>query len=346
MPRATGDSTQSPSSTLLTVDVHPGLELLAIMAYLGQRYPTPLDSKYKSDVWTYFKRFRNHPALDSVRSAPLYPDFTEIGLALGDPTRPSAGLPDSSGWYATHGRGRMTAILKSAARFAKDTRFDAFRRAHAADYVAWSTQVKAALAKSNALATVERFYRDPNGAAPPARVRLYLEPLNNWGAHQIDIGHASGAPADRIVRFQFGPDGASPLPDSPLSFDLDGRGIATVWHEVGHDFIRSLMSEYEQQISALSRLYESTDVNLRRQNVTTWRYAFEENVIRAVVAVVIGTARGQKERDAEVKAQVARGFVFVPALADLLQREYVGHRDTYPTFERFAPRMLEILAKQ
>jgi Domain of unknown function (DUF4932) len=304
----------------------------------------PSSSKYKSDVWAHFKAFRNHPALDSVKAGPLYPDFTELGLLLrGSPVH-AVTLPDTSHWFETYRRSRISAILRGAVQFAKDTRYAAFRRAHATEYAQWTSSLKAELIKNDVLGRVERFYRAPAGAGVGAEVRLYLEPLNNWGAHQIDPVRLEGAPADGIVRFQFGPDGEAALPDSPLAFSMDKRQIATVWHEAGHAFVRPLMNEQAARIATLSRLFDSTNVNLKRQEVKTWTYAFEENLVRSVVAVMIGAERGQKAMDAEVMSQVGGGFGLVPVMAELLQREYVTNRDAYPSLERFGARLLEVMA--
>ena len=342
---AVADTTVAmPPATVLSVDVNSGMELLAIMAYISRRYPSPLDSKYKSDVWAHFKRFRNHPALDSVKSGQLYPDHTELGLLLRGFPMISATVPDTSNWYETYSRGRVAAILRGAAQFAKDTRFADFRRAHAADYTSWTSHIKSELTTNNVLGRVEQFYRPPTAVGAGAEVRLYLEPLNNWGAHQIDPVRLEGAPSDGIVRFQFGPDGNAPLPDSPLAFTMGPSDIGTVWHEAGHAFVRPFMTAHATRIAALSRLLDSTNVSLKRQNVTTWTYAFEENLVRAVVAVLIGAARGQPAMDAEVKSQVGGGFVLVPVMAELLQKEYVPQRATYPALEQFAPRLLEALS--
>jgi hypothetical protein len=345
-PRATVfDTTRAVSTaTVLTVEVHPGMELLAIMAYISQRYPSPLDSKYKSDVWAHFKEFRNHPALDSVKAGPLYPDHTELGLLLRGFPALSVAIPDTSQWFATYTRARMSAILRGAVQFSKDARFVAFRRDHSADYEAWTSHIKAELTKNNVLGRVEQFYRAPTAIGTGAEVRLYLEPLNNWGAHQIDPVRLEGAPGDGIVRFQFGPDGNAPLPDSPLAFTMGAREIATVWHEAGHAFVRPLMTEHAARIAALSRLFDSTNTNLKRQNVTTWPYAFEENLVRSVVAVMIGAARGQPAMDAEIRSQVGGGFVLVPVMAEVLQREYAAQRERYPSLEQFGARLLEVLA--
>ena len=97
----------------------------------------------------------------------------------------AATVPDTSHWYGTYGRGRVTAILRGAAQFATDTRFADFRRAHAADCTSWTSHIKTELTKNNVLSRVEQFYRAPTAVGAGAEVRLYLEPSNNWGAHQL-----------------------------------------------------------------------------------------------------------------------------------------------------------------
>ena len=122
----------------LRVDVNPGMELIAIMAWLAQRYPSPPDSRFKAAVWKHFARYQEHSALAAIRPAQLTPDFTETGLWLVGFPRPVVTLPDSSIWYTVLGRSRVEAILTGAVHFARDAHFAEFRRAHQAEYQAWS----------------------------------------------------------------------------------------------------------------------------------------------------------------------------------------------------------------
>ena len=69
------------------------------------------------------------------------------------------------------------------------------------------------------------------------------------------------------------------------------------------------------------------------QGILTWSYAFEENPVRSVVAVLIGSRRGEVTMRYEVREQADSGFVWVPRLTDLLHQEYLTHRDTYPTLD-------------
>ena len=344
--RAVHPAAPTPAATSaradLVVDVHPGMELIAIMAYLAQNYPSPMDSKYKSDVWAWFARYRTHPTLAAFKAGQLFPDITELGLLNERAGAPFA-LPDSSSWFNSLGRERAHTMLRGAGDFAVASRFSEFRRAHAPMYRAWSSRVEAELQRSGALDSVRAFYQSASNQTV-APVRLYLEPLNNWGAHQIDVSRSLGRAADQVVRFQFGPSDDASLPDSPLTFAMSPGKVAIVWHEAGHAYVRSLMTQRASQIASLDRLFDANDENLKRQNIRTWSYAFEENLVRSVVAVLIGTSRGPDEMERETVRQAGDGFSLVPRIAALLQREYCGHRDRYPTLNDFAPRLLDVLA--
>lgn len=333
------------ADTGLVIEVNAGMELLQVMGWLAQRYPTPPDSRYKTAAWAHFGRFRDDAALAPLRTGPLYSDFTELGLWLTRFPRPVVCLPDSSSYYPLMGRARVAALLQGAARFAATSQFDAFRRRHRADHAAWVARVRADMQQRGVLTTVERFYRGPvTTGRPGAAVHVYLEPLNGWGAHMIDLPTVTGRAPDGVVRFQFGPEMENSLPSSPSNFAMSETLTALVWHEAGHAFLRPLVAAHAASIDALGRLFDAENGALARQGVTTWRYAFEENVVRSVVAVLIGAARGPAAMDAETKRQASAGFVWVPLLADVIQREYLPNRSAFPTFDGFSGRLLQALA--
>ena len=327
----------------LSVEVNRGMELLAIMAWIAQRYPTPPDSPYKSDVWAHFSRFRTHRSLVAFRAGKMFPDFTETGLWLTGIKSLTVSMPDSSQWYTTFGRERVTMLLHGAAVFARDSHFEQFHRAHQAAYAAWARSVQVGLERDSTLNTVEGFFHVARTQENGARVRLYLEPLNGWGAHFIIPAGRADISADGIVRFQFGPESDQRLPSSPVSFTVTDNLTATVWHEAGHGFVAPMMRANAARITALSRLFDSSNTSLVRQSITTWSYAFEENLVRSVVAVLIGSRRGPVAMRDDVREQADNGFVWVPRLTDLLQQEYLTRRDTYPTLDSFSDRILTML---
>jgi hypothetical protein len=116
-----------------------------------------------------------------------------------------------------------------------------------------------------------------------------------------------------------------------------------VWHEAGHAFTSPIVRARATRIAELHRLFDSTNSALVRQHISTWQYAFEENVVRAVVATLIGARRGREAMQAEVREQAENGFVWVPRIAALMQQENVPNRTRYPSLESFADRILDML---
>ena len=79
------------------------------------------------------------------------------------------------------------------------------------------------------------------------------------------------------------------------------------------------------------------------QGILTWSYALEENLVRSVVAVLMGSRRGDVTMHDEVREQADNGFVWVPRRSDLLHQEYLTHRDTYPTLDSCSGRIFTML---
>ena len=326
---------QDPAPSMaLRATVHPGVELVATLMWLAGRYPPPADSRYKTELWARFGRYRADPAVVRFRdlTGELYPDLTETGLLLNicgappvaqAPVIPSSlTRPDSSSWFRNYGRDSLLAALEGATRFATARGFCAFHQAHRREYAAWSRGLEADLARRHALDAVASFYNAPNAGTS---VTVYLEPLNNWGAHAIDFSLLAGEAAAGRIAFLLGPDAsAGRWPDSPISYLGDASMVSTVWHEASHTYLAPILASQAAAIDSLSRLFDPDDRQLQQQRITTWRYAFEENLVRAVVATLVGEAVGAEAGRREVRTQSERGFRYVPALADLIRTRYVG----------------------
>src|SRR5688572_3689027 len=87
----------------LNAKIDPGVELITIMLWLSGKYPMPMDSKYKSEVWSTFSRFSQHPSLDRMKNTDLYPDFTEVGLLLSSFPDVKVEVPEKNSWYEKKG---------------------------------------------------------------------------------------------------------------------------------------------------------------------------------------------------------------------------------------------------
>ena len=324
----------------LSVVVEPGDELLGIMLWLSRSYPQPPDSRYKTAVWAHFGAYQNHPALNRLKRLSMYPDFTEAGLQLQGFPDARAVLPDSMSWYHIYTRDTTAAILADAVEFAAATGFWAFHEQHLPDYAEWAVQFEQGLAERGALFSLDSFFR--YGAnRPRPRVTVLIEPLNGWGAHAIDFQQLRGEPNGDRVTFMIGPQDET-FPDSPLQFQATPWTVGTVWHEGSHVYLSSLIARSLAQIAEVERPFESDA--LARQNVTTWRYAFEENLVRAITAVLVQQVYGDDAYQSEVRSQIQSGFEYTGDLAGLISSEYVAHPERYSDFDAFFPRILTWMA--
>ena len=342
VPAAVEHAPDGPVSLSAVVD--PGSELLGIMLWVSGSYPQPVDSEYKSAVWAHFGPYRSHPSLARMKRLSMYPDVTEVGLQLQGFPDARAVLPDSMSWYHTYGRDTTAALLADAVDFAAATGFWAFYEGHQADYAGWSQGFEYGLDEHAVVPALNGFFRY-SASRPRPRVTVMMEPLNGWGAHAVDFQRLRGEPNGDRVTFQIGPSSSGEtLPDSPVRFVAAPQTVATVWHEGSHVYLRPLLDRSQAQIAETERLFDAP--SLARQNVTTWSYAFEENLVRAVTAVLVRQVYGDEAYQREVRTQVQRGFVYVPDLASFIASEYVAHPERYADFDAFFPDVLAHLASE
>ncbi|MEM6327900.1 MAG: DUF4932 domain-containing protein, partial [Bacteroidota bacterium] len=274
------------------------------------------------------------------REATLYPDFTETGLLL-DLDAGTVIVPDSLSWYRFIARDTVAAMLHGLLDFARDADFAGFRERHAADYAEWEAEAARSLREGDDLQRLDAFFRYGDERARPD-VLVILEPLNGWGAHAITaaplLEPVGGA---GTVVYQIGSSWAQPrFPDTRLSFARDDGSLA--WHEASHVYLNTVLRVTRDEIDALAHLFDAENEALQRQNVTTWTYAFEENLVRAIVVVLTRQVSGDERVRRMVEREIANGFVHVGTMAALIEEEYVG-TDRHATFDAFLPRVFEVL---
>lgn len=320
--------------------VDPGMELLAVYLWMSGKYPTPADSDYKTDVWKHFGKYRSSAWTKAARTAQrMFPDFTETGLWL-DSERFVA--PKTSSWYTALDRATVDAVQNSAIRFAAGTGFWKFFAGHRKEYDAWCRDFEERAAKDGTLEKLDGFYRYDAQHKRPS-VTIFLEPLNSWGAHAISFDRLTGEPNGDRVMFQLGFWGSTDsYPDTPVQFIRSRSIVPTVWHEGTHVYLHPLMTRYGAEIDKLDRLFNAEQ--LKSQNIGTWRYCFEENVVRAIVAVLVRKYDGEEAYKREVRDQTQNnGFIYVYQLAETIWNGYATKPETEGDFDRFFPQILKAL---
>ncbi|RYF73466.1 MAG: DUF4932 domain-containing protein [Cytophagaceae bacterium] len=311
----------------LTVTVHPGVELLAIIQYLaGSEGPSP--SPYLTDVRRHFTPFRNHPAVLFLfnSNARFGFDLPELGWCFTDPLNPRAfTLPDSTYWLKTFSRAELTTYLKLCTDFARDSRFSAFYKQHQPAYARWGGAYRHRVDSLGLVNKLETFFRQPT----TSRWYICLDPLNGSGAHAIMTKTLAPAFSPYIVYQQgYWSPQSSPLTD--LAFEADIYNL--VWHEGSHIYVNPLLNRYRAQIDSLSYLLPRSEA-LNRQNVTDWPHYVDESLVRAISLALHRTHLPAQAAQQLLREQKS-GFIDTDALTGLILTDYV-QTDRYPTFEAY-----------
>lgn len=339
--KANVESSSARQDISIKPQINAGTELITIMLWLSGKYPMPMDSKYKSEVWTRFSKYKQHSALERMKRSELYPDFTEIGLLLSDFPNIKIETPETNSWYEKGGRENIVGILNDAKVFAKETKFWNFYQKHQAQYARLTDDFANELKEKNVLPTIDSFFRY-GASRPRPQVTIYLESLNNWGAHAIDFQRLRGEPNGERVIFQIGPvEQDSQLPDSPLAFKTNRQTIQNVWHEASHIYLKKALADDKERISKLDRLFNAP--SLASQNIKTWDYAFEENLVRAIVAAVTKQKLGDDAYKREIATQTQRGFIYTNEMAEMILSKYVSDTNRYATFDDFIPEIIAVM---
>lgn len=324
--------------------VDPRVEVLAITMWLSGSYPSPADSTYKLEVWNRFRKFKSHPAVMALKKAKsIYPDFTEVGTQLDGWPKPRVrDTKLTRHWKEILGSNSFDAYFKALPGFIKDSGFEEFFKQNESDYKRMSAEFISAIKRENVGNVLSGFYRYKGGRQAP-KFQIYLEPLNGWGAHAIlkdeDIAQSK---TNLVIQYQLGYlDGDQAL-DLPVTFK-NSRSVASLaWHEGSHVYVAPIFARYRPEIAKLDRLFNRED--LASQNISTWEYCLNENVVRAITAVLILQTSGEKAYDRELDVQTKqRKFIYTGIIAELIRNDYFKS-SAYANFDEFFPKILERLA--
>ena len=260
----------------VTVTVHPGIELFTVVQLLAGQYPMPNPSAYATDAQTFFAPFANHPAVLHVKKmGRVYSDLPELGYCFDNFPAVRVYYPDSLNWYATYGKDTVQTYMRLCQQFYTDTHFWDFYQRHQADYKAWAGPVQTELVHQGLVAKLDSFYR----FVGDARWVVCLDPLNSWGAHTIMTKQLNPRYTNQVV-YNVGSFKRDNNPTDPPAFTVGSEAVNMVWHEGSHSITHDLQQQGRADIEKLAYLLNQEDEGMKRNNVSTWAHAFDENLVR------------------------------------------------------------------
>lgn len=327
----------------LTVNVHPGVELMAIVQILAGKYSEPTPSVYSAAMKEHFSPFANHPAVVWIKGFKknVYPDFIELGWCFDRFPDLQLTEPLTTSWYRHYGKDTVLKYLKLVKDFYTDSKFWSFYTSHEPQYARWAKDLHQKIADSASLAKLYGFYR----MGKPLKLYIGIEPLNSWGAHAITNLKDINPHYQDHVAYETGYFNDTATIYGQPRFTAGTETIYDLlWHEGSHIMIAGLMKKYSKEIQGLSYLFNAGDEGMRRNNISSWEYCLNENIVRSVVACLKRQYRGYRQYEKTISREDAADFIYVNELAPMIWDLYLtGNK--YPDFNAFFPVLLERLQR-
>lgn len=329
----------------VTVNVHPGVELLTIIQKLADRFPKSTPSKYNDEVLSYFSKFKNHKAVQQLQAINkrIYPDFTELGFCFNDFPNFNLEIPNKLSWYKYYDKEKVQNYLKACKEFAKDSNFWKFYKAHEANYKQWGTAVKNGLEKDELITKLSNFY-NTNEAKPP-HFYICLDPLSGWGSHAIPNPEKFNSAYNGVKAYTIGFFNEKPDKTQDPKFAYGNYGTNLIWHEGSHIYIEPLFEKYENKINELSYLFNKEDTGIKNNNISNWEYCLNENVVRGIVISLFKAHKTNRAWKKQNAREIVNDFIYAEFISECVTKEYIKD-NKYNDFAEYFPVLLEKIAKE
>ncbi len=314
------------------------VELLSIVFRLAgnKEYNSDKNTFYIERIHSHFDRFKNHELIkyalqiresdgigyDAVMSYAVNID----SLSTIEPIIPfSQSTPDKRWSKAV--LTKFTSLLK---QFYIDADCETFFRSNADYYTAAESQFYSLFKKLD-VEWFQKYY----GKSPNENFKIIIglgNGGNNFGPH-LDLPDKSRNVYAIIGSSTFDAAG------TPI-FETDYY-LPTLIHEFNHSFVNYLIEKYKEPLSHSAQIiFDKEKVKMKRQAYGSWETMINEATVRAsVLRYLMRHENDTMKVDAELKTQLANGFVWMKELVELLG-QYENKRNIYPTLESFMPEIV------
>ena len=325
------------SQQRLEVKVDPRIELMAVTQILADYGWTGLlskqDTAYRRDVDAWFSPFKQHAVVkrfaELARGGYTFDGPAGTMMCLSAPPEVKLdGLPEECGAPRAGGAASLEAWLEQLRDFARVSDFGSFFRAHAGLFALMEEATRKKLVRDYA-ADLEAYH-----GIRQASYTIILAPLlvGNYGPRR-------GRPDGRFDIY--GILGTTGTSNGVPQFGSVENLRALVWHEFGHSFVNPEVERLSASLDKSKQLMDPIAARMRASAYQQWRTVVIEHVDRAVAVRLAFRELGEDAGEQALANEKAASFAYVEALAERL-KEYEQHRDRYPTFRDFAPRLIAV----
>jgi len=339
-PAGTTQSASAPPE-LIPARVDERVELLSIIFRLADAFEyhqTPGTVPYAREADKHFAPFKNHEAVRLANKLRQdhglgFDAVARFGLYLkGNPhiepvvpfDDPRIEMPRC---FSAQTAAEFVAALQ---RFADDSHAFEFMKTHHDLYGRAAQRLAAEVAKRPYREWLTDFF----GAAPGAEFCAIVGMLNG-GANYGVWTHFPGRPEEImpvIGAHHFDPEGV------PVFGSNDAKTVA---HEFCHSYCNPFVDRHaDRLLPSADRIFPYRRTLMTRQAYGDPRYMMHEAMVRACTNRFLRAHGTRAEADEQLRDEVRRGFLWTPDLSALLG-EFERSRNQYPTFDSFAPRVIQ-----
>lgn len=330
----------------IAVSVNPQVELISIIQTISN-YPSILgflmsndSSEYKMDVNTYFRQYKEHPAVkmfDRLSSQPRMLNFSapsNIMLYTNNNLRLREDIVlDSFVMNRAGGIDSLTVFLDLLRDFAIQSSFNKFYQKKQNYYLTIINTTIDNLGYEDYIAEIEAFYGKKQKSYNIILVSLY-----NF------IGFGNSLLYSDVKRDLYNTMGPMRVENNMPFFGDENYLKYMIRHEFSHPFINPVTEKYWDDIKSYSSNYDSIPEIARKQVCGDWQECINEFVIRAITTHIayneseeIGNWAYEKEK--------SRGVSNLDSLLSKI-KYYQSNREIYPTFESYYYKILEAFKEE
>lgn len=322
----------------IAVSVDDRVELLSLIFRLAgnDEYNTSEFKGYCNYIDARFRPFVKHPAVQFARNMHEQrwigaTDVANLAVHIGHlpglvPPQTFEGTTLWSSWRPADAK----AFIPLVQDFAKETGFAEFYKRSVPIHELAETRMRKLLQKEIDADWFAAYF----GERKDSKKRLAIGLFNGPVSYGFSARPGGGAEELFAIlgTWQFDNEG---LPT------YQGDVTANVVHEFCHSFVDPAVMKHQPEFKAAYDVLQPDLIKaVPKMKQFYWVTMFQESLVRAIVVRYLQTHLGTASASAELAVQRKANFIWLESLASVLQ-EYERHRDRYPTFEAFLPRVAD-----
>lgn len=334
----------SHAQTEVKTTIDERVELMSIVFRLAGSSEYNFDDakQYIKEINTYFAPYKNHPLIayatqlkeerrvgyDAVMAMAAH-----LQLHNGHISQVEVSESTLDGRWGKEQQEKFTALLDD---FYKESKFNRFFKSRRKEYNTVTKAFDEIMKDFN-----QKWYTHFYGKAPEEQFHIVL----GYGNGPCNYG-VSAMPRNGRKQV-YAIIGCNQFNENGDIYFTSAQHLSTLVHEFNHSFINYLlqMPDNHQSMQESGEIIQkAVEKEMRKQGYNTWESIINESLVRAAVIRYLAHNSDEQSVKEEIKEQVNRYFLWVPALAELIGT-YEEQRDKYATFEEYYPEVIRFFSK-